>query len=75
MGGELVEPRFGFHIVRTGRKTEGRALPFESVHERLAAWLEESSRRRAVHQYLKQLVGAARIEGIPMPGADSPLVQ
>ncbi|HET8704537.1 peptidylprolyl isomerase [Castellaniella sp.] len=75
LGGELVETRFGFHIVRTGRKTEGRALPFESVHERLAAWLEESSRRRAVHQYLKQLVGAARIEGIPMPGADSPLVQ
>jgi len=61
--------------VRTGFRIEGRALPFEDVHERLAGWLEEASRRRAVHQYLQQLVGAARIEGIPMSGADSPLVQ
>lgn len=75
LAGELVETRFGFHIVRTGRKVEGRTLPFEAVQERLAAWLEESSYRRAVHQYLQQLVGAARIEGIPMQGSDSPLVQ
>lgn len=75
LGGELVETRFGFHIVRTGRKVEGHALAFEDVQERLASWLEESSYRRAVHQYLQQLVGAAQIEGIPMQGADSPLVQ
>ncbi|MDY0308384.1 MAG: peptidylprolyl isomerase [Castellaniella sp.] len=75
LGSELVETRFGFHIVRTGLKVEGRALPFEDVHERLADWLEASSQRRAVHQYLQQLVGGARIEGIPMQGADSPLVQ
>ncbi len=75
LAGELVESRFGFHIVRTGRKVEGHVLPFEAVHEKLAAWLEESSYRRAVHQYLQQLVGGARIEGIPMQGAESPLVQ
>lgn len=75
LGRELVETRFGFHIVRTGRMVQGRTLAFEEVHERLAAWLEESSYRRAVHQYLQQLVGAARIDGIPMQGADSPLVQ
>lgn len=75
LAGELVETRFGFHIVRTGRKVEGRLLPFAEVHERLAAWMEESSYRRAVHQYLQQLVGGARIEGIPMQGSDSPLVQ
>lgn len=75
LGGELVETRFGFHIVRTGRKVEGHTLPFDTVHGRLAGWLEDASRRRAVHQYLQQLVGAARIEGIPMQGADSPLVQ
>lgn len=75
LGGELVETRFGFHIVRTGHKTEGHTLPFEAVHTRLAGWLEAASRRRAVHQYLQQLVGAAHIEGIPMQGAESPLVQ
>uniref|UniRef100_UPI0033428C0F peptidylprolyl isomerase n=1 Tax=Castellaniella defragrans TaxID=75697 RepID=UPI0033428C0F len=75
LAGELVETRFGFHIVLTGRKVEGHALPFEAVHERLAAWLEDSSHRRALHQYLRQLVGGARIEGIPIEGAESPLVQ
>ncbi|MFA7436781.1 peptidylprolyl isomerase [Castellaniella sp.] len=75
LGGELVETRFGFHIVRIGHKIEGRALAFEAVHDSLAAWLEESSYRRAVHQYLQQLVGGAHISGIPMQGADSPLVQ
>ncbi|MFA5662814.1 peptidylprolyl isomerase [Castellaniella sp.] len=75
LGGELVETRFGFHIVRIGHRIEGRALAFDEVHENLAGWLEESSYRRAVHQYLQQLVGGARISGIPMQGADSPLVQ
>lgn len=75
LGGELLETRFGFHIVRTGRKVEGRSVPFDDVQERLAAWLEESSYRRAVHQYLQQLVGSAQIQGIPMQGSDSPLVQ
>ncbi len=75
LGGELIETRFGFHIVRIGRKLEGHVLPFAQVHDRLAAWLEESSYRRAVHQYLQQLVGAAKITGIPMQGSESPLVQ
>lgn len=72
---ELIETRFGFHIVLIGRKVEGHTIPFESVYEQLAVWLEESSYRRAVHQYLQQLVGAAKITGIPMQGSESPLVQ
>lgn len=72
---ELIESRFGFHIVRTGRKADGHVVPFEDAHQRLATWLEESSYRRAVHQYLQQLVGSAQIQGIPMQGSDSPLVQ
>ncbi|MER1967654.1 peptidylprolyl isomerase [Castellaniella sp. GW247-6E4] len=75
LAGELIQTRFGFHIVRTGYKVEGRPLPFDEVRERLADWLEDASQRRAVHQYLRRLVGGARIEGIPMEGAESPLVQ
>lgn len=75
LAGELIQTRFGFHIVRTGDKVEGHLLPFDEVSDRLAGWLEESSYRRAVHQYLQQLVGGARVNGIPMQGAESPLVQ
>lgn len=71
----LAQTRYGFHIVRTGRKVEGTHMAFESVHERIAAWLAQSSERRATHQYLQWLVGQARIEGVDISGADSPLLQ
>lgn len=71
----LVQTRHGFHIVRTGRKVEGSLMPFDAVHARVAAWLAQASERRATHQYLQWLVGQARIEGLDMAGADSPLLQ
>ncbi|OZI53126.1 peptidylprolyl isomerase [Bordetella genomosp. 4] len=71
----LVQTRHGFHIVRTGRKVDGSLMTFEAVHERIAAWLAQASERRATHQYLQWLVGQARIEGVDIAGADSPLLQ
>jgi peptidyl-prolyl cis-trans isomerase C len=71
----LIETRYGFHIVRTGHVEQGHALPFEQVRDSIAAWLEHASRRRAMHQYLRQLVGQADIRGIHMDGDDSPLTQ
>lgn len=71
----LIESRYGFHIVRTGRKVEGRVPLFDEVRPRIAAWLEAASRRRATHQYLQWLVGQAAIDGIAIHGADTPLVQ
>jgi peptidyl-prolyl cis-trans isomerase C len=71
----LVESRHGFHIVATGERSAGRVPEFDEVRERIAAWLHEACRRRATHQYLQRLVGQAEIVGIPMQGADTPLVQ
>lgn len=71
----LVESRHGFHIVATGERSAGRVPEFGEVRERIAAWLQEACRRRATHQYLQRLVGQAEIVGIPMQGADTPLVQ
>lgn len=71
----LVETRYGFHVVKTGKIVKGHLATFDAVQPRIAAWLEQTSRRRAVHQYLEQLVGKAHITGIPMRGAETPLVQ
>jgi len=71
----LVQTRHGFHIVRTGRKVDGTLMAFDDVHARIAAWLSQASERRATHQYLQWLVGQARIEGLEISGADSPLLQ
>lgn len=71
----LVDTRYGFHIVRVGHKEKGAPSPFEIMQPQIAAWLEAASRRRAQAQYMQWLVGQARIQGIALQGADSPLVQ
>lgn len=61
---QLVESRFGLHIVRVARRAEGKLLPFEMVREQLAAHLLEQKRKRALRQYLKGLVAQADIRGV-----------
>jgi peptidyl-prolyl cis-trans isomerase C len=70
-----VHTPYGVHVLRLNRKIEGVALPFEAVRDRIAAYLEERTWRRAVSQYVSLLAGQARIAGFDMPGASSPLVQ
>jgi peptidyl-prolyl cis-trans isomerase C len=70
-----VRTPYGVHVLRLDRKIEGVALPFEAVRDRIAAYLEERTWRRAVSQYVSLLAGQARIDGFDMAGASSPLVQ
>ena len=71
----LVHSRFGFHIVEVLARKKGQQKTFEAVQERIAAQLTLQSRAKALHQYMRLLVGKAHIEGIELEGADSPLVQ
>ncbi len=75
LAGRLLETRFGLHIVQVLRKVAGTLLPFEAVREEIAAFLDRQASQRAMHQYLHILVGQARIEGVELEGANSPLVQ
>lgn len=70
-----VQTRYGVHLLRLDRKVEGEVLPFDQVHARIAAYLEESAWRRAVSQYVTLLAGQAMIVGCEMPAAASPLMQ
>lgn len=70
-----VESRFGFHIIALDRKIPGKALPFELVKERIAAWLEASTWSRAVSQYISILAGDSSIGGIDINATRGPLVQ
>ena len=71
----LLESRFGLHIVRVERRVEGRILPLDMIRGRLAEYLTEQTRIRAIRQYLKILVGQADIQGLELDGAQTPLVQ
>ena len=71
----LVHSRFGFHILDVLGRRKGQQKTFEEVQERIAAQLTLQSRAKALHQYIRLLVGQAKVEGIEMQGADSLLVQ
>lgn len=71
----LVHSRFGFHIIEVLDKREGKQAAFEQVQDRVGAHLALHSRSRALHQYMRLLVGQASITGMELEGADSPLVQ
>jgi peptidyl-prolyl cis-trans isomerase C len=72
---KLVQSRFGFHILDVLAREPGRPLPFEQVRERIANHLAQRSRLTAMHQYIRVLAGRARVEGVELEAADSPLVQ
>ena len=64
-----VETRYGFHVVRLERRIEGRELPFDLVHARIAGYLAHAARHRAQAQYVARLVSAADISGLALAGA------
>ncbi len=67
-----VESRFGFHVIRLHRKTEGRPLDYDRVRDRIAGYLREQGERQAISRYLSLLTSRATISGVDLPGADAP---
>jgi peptidyl-prolyl cis-trans isomerase C len=70
-----IRSRYGYHVLQLDRRIEGKTLPFETVQAKIAAYLEERVWRRAVRQYIELLAGSARITGVDLRTASSPLVQ
>ena len=71
-----VESRYGFHIVRVDRRIEGRDLPFEIAHPRIADYLAESVQHTAARQYVSVLASRASLVGVVLDGTpSSPLMQ
>lgn len=70
-----VETRYGFHVVLIHARHEGRPLAFEACRERIADYLREHVRRRAISQYIRLLAANHDIEGFDLDAATSPLIQ
>jgi len=49
--------------------------PFESVHAAVAQSLRQQSFATALRQYLQLLAGQARVQGVELDAASTPLVQ
>ena len=72
---EVVKTRHGFHVVAIDQRIPGKMLPFEVVHEQIAARIKAGVDERALRQYVSILAGQAEIVGVDLAGAKTPLVQ
>jgi peptidyl-prolyl cis-trans isomerase C len=70
-----VSSRYGIHVLRLDRRVMGAELPYEAIAETVALRMATQTWQRAVSQYLRVLAGRARIEGLALDGATTPLVQ
>lgn len=61
-----VKTQFGVHVIRSGRRAEGKQLPFEAVREAIGRYLEEASYRRAVAQYIGILADRHGVSGVAL---------
>lgn len=71
----LVHTRFGFHIIEVIGRRKGRQASFDEVRGRVQTQLTLSSGARGLNQYMALLAGKARIEGVVLDSAETPLVQ
>ena len=72
---ELVKTRHGFHIVAVDQRIPGATLPFEVVRDRVAEQLKAGVEEQALRQYVSILAGQAKVTGLDLQSATSPLVQ
>jgi peptidyl-prolyl cis-trans isomerase C len=71
----LVHSRFGLHVVEVLAREPGVMPSFESVQSAVAQTLRQQSFATALRQYLQLLAGQARVEGVDLDAASTPLVQ
>jgi peptidyl-prolyl cis-trans isomerase C len=71
----LVRSRFGFHVVEVLERASGEVLDFETVRDAVRQTLDRQTYATALRQYLQVLAAEARIEGVALDAAASPLLQ
>ena len=71
----LVHSRFGLHVVEVLEREGGEPQSYESVRGAVAMALRQQAYVTALRQCLQLLAGQARVEGVNLDTAQTPLVQ
>jgi peptidyl-prolyl cis-trans isomerase C len=71
----LVHTRFGLHIIEVLDQKLGIQVPYEQAALAIGVQLKAACRAKALHQFMRVLVGKTHIEGIHLDGTESPLLQ
>lgn len=67
--------RYGYHIIRLDRESLGRPLTYPMAKRQIEQYLSASTWQQAVRQYIRILAGQARVTGIDIEAATTPLIQ
>ena len=70
-----IESRYGFHVVKINRITPGSQLAFDSVKSNIEQYLNEKVHRKAIAQYIQNLISEAEIAGYDFNVSPTVLVQ
>ena len=71
----LVRSRFGLHVVEVLAREAGTVPAYEEVQEAVRQTLDRQTFATALRQYLQLLAGRARVVGVDLDSASTPLVQ
>ena len=66
---EVVETRYGLHVLRLDARAEGEILPFDAVRPRLAEAAEKAAWTRAARNFVADLLNDADITGMDLTTA------
>lgn len=71
----LVHSRFGLHIVEILAREPGKVPTFDTVRSAVVQALHQQTFATTLRQYLQLLAGQARVDGLSLDEAKTPLVQ
>lgn len=71
----LVHSRFGLHVVEVLERQAGTSPDYEAVQDAVRRTLANQAWATALRQLLQRLAGQARVQGVALDAAASPLVQ
>ena len=63
---EVVETRYGMHVLRLDARADGDVLPFEAVRARLADAAEKAAWTNAARDFVAELLDQANITGMDL---------
>lgn len=59
---DIVETRFGYHIIKVTERRQASTMPFEQVDQQIRAFLTEKNKKSHVDAFVEELKKKARIE-------------
>jgi peptidyl-prolyl cis-trans isomerase C len=72
---QLVNTRFGFHIIAVDQRVAGAVVPYDAVKDQIAARLYAQVQEKALEQYVRVLAAQQSVEIPGVAAAKSPLLQ